>query len=38
MHELSITQSVLSIALEAARDAGATRITAIDLVVRDLLY
>ena len=36
MHELSVTQGVLDIALEAARDAGATRITAIDLVVGDL--
>jgi hydrogenase nickel incorporation protein HypA/HybF len=36
VHELSITQSVLNIALEAAHTAGASRITAIDLVIGDL--
>ncbi len=36
MHELPITESILSIALEAARGAGARQITAIDLIVGDL--
>lgn len=36
MHELSITQSVLTIALDAAHNAGAERVTAIHLVIGDL--
>ncbi len=36
MHELSVTQGILEVALQAARDAGAGRITAIDLVVGNL--
>jgi hydrogenase nickel incorporation protein HypA/HybF len=36
MHELSVTQSVLNVALEAAQAAAARRITAINLVVGDL--
>jgi hydrogenase nickel incorporation protein HypA/HybF len=36
MHELAITQSVLEIVLRHAQRAGASRITAIDLVVGQL--
>lgn len=36
MHELSVTQSVLDIALAAARDANASRITTVDLLVGEL--
>lgn len=36
MHELSITQGVLDIALEAARKAGLARVTVVHLVVGDL--
>jgi hydrogenase nickel incorporation protein HypA/HybF len=36
LHELSITQGILDIALDAARNAGLTRVTAIRLVVGDL--
>jgi hydrogenase nickel incorporation protein HypA/HybF len=36
MHELSVTQSILSLALEAAQGHGSGRITAIDLVIGEL--
>jgi hydrogenase nickel incorporation protein HypA/HybF len=36
MHELSVTQGVLDVALEAAQNAGAQRIIAIDLLVGNL--
>ena len=36
MHELSITQGILDVALDAARKAGAQRIVAIDLVIGEL--
>ncbi len=36
MHELAVTQGILSVALEAANRAGARRIDAIDLVIGDL--
>ncbi|MFN8498749.1 MAG: hydrogenase maturation nickel metallochaperone HypA [Anaerolineae bacterium] len=36
MHELAVTQGILSVALEAAARAGAQRIDAIDLVIGDL--
>lgn len=36
MHELSVTQSVLDIAVDAAQGAGSPRITAIDLLVGEL--
>ncbi len=36
MHELSITQSILSIALEQAKAAQATKITRINLVIGEL--
>ena len=36
MHELAITEEMLTGAIDAARKAGARRITAIDLVVGDL--
>ncbi len=36
MHELSVTQSVLDIALTHAERAGATRVLAIDLVIGEL--
>jgi hydrogenase nickel incorporation protein HypA/HybF len=36
MHELAATQGILTVALDAARDAGADRVTAIDVIVGDL--
>ncbi|MCL5026683.1 MAG: hydrogenase maturation nickel metallochaperone HypA [Chloroflexi bacterium] len=36
MHELSVTQSMLELALAKAREAGAERITSLSLVVGDL--
>jgi hydrogenase nickel incorporation protein HypA/HybF len=36
MHELPATQGMLDVALEAARNAGASRISAIDVVIGDL--
>lgn len=36
MHELSVTQSILSIVLEKAGDAGARRVSQINLVVGEL--
>jgi hydrogenase nickel incorporation protein HypA/HybF len=36
MHELSVTQGILDVALQAAHDAGSRRITAINLVVGNL--
>jgi hydrogenase nickel incorporation protein HypA/HybF len=36
MHELSATEGILGVALDAARGAGARRIRAIDVVIGDL--
>ena len=36
MHELSITESILNLALEKATEAGAARITRINLVIGEL--
>lgn len=36
MHELAVTQSILSIAMEAAQKVDARRISAIDLVIGEL--
>jgi hydrogenase nickel incorporation protein HypA/HybF len=36
MHELPVTQGILSVVLEAAQQNGARRITAIDLVIGEL--
>jgi hydrogenase nickel incorporation protein HypA/HybF len=33
MHELSVTEGILSLALEHAKKAGATKVTAINLVI-----
>lgn len=36
MHELAVTQSILSIVLDALAEAGGGRITAVDLMIGDL--
>jgi hydrogenase nickel incorporation protein HypA/HybF len=36
MHELSVTQGILSVVLETAQQHGSGRVTAIDLVIGDL--
>lgn len=36
MHELSVTQSILNIVVEAANGAGSKRVTAIDVLVGEL--
>jgi hydrogenase nickel incorporation protein HypA/HybF len=36
MHELPATRSILEVALDAARQAGARRVVAIDVVIGDL--
>ncbi len=36
MHELAVTEGILQVALDAARQAGARRICAIDLVIGEL--
>jgi hydrogenase nickel incorporation protein HypA/HybF len=36
MHELAVTQGILDVAVDAAKQAGADRILAIDLVIGDL--
>lgn len=36
MHELAVTQGIVSVAVEAAQQAGGERILAIDLVIGDL--
>ena len=36
MHELAVTEGILDVVLTAARQAGAQRIQAIDLVIGDL--
>jgi hydrogenase nickel incorporation protein HypA/HybF len=36
MHELSATEGILNVALDAARGAGAARVSAIDVVIGDL--
>jgi hydrogenase nickel incorporation protein HypA/HybF len=36
VHELSITQGILDVTLDAARKAGAQHIVAIDLVIGEL--
>jgi hydrogenase nickel incorporation protein HypA/HybF len=36
MHELAVTQGILGVVLQAAEEAGARRITAIDLVIGEL--
>jgi hydrogenase nickel incorporation protein HypA/HybF len=36
MHELPVTQGIISVALQAAQQNGAKRITAIDLVIGEL--
>jgi hydrogenase nickel incorporation protein HypA/HybF len=36
MHELAVTESIIEIVLRHARQAGATRVTRIDLLIGDL--